>query len=212
MSEHKKNNAEPASTVDVSNIDQGGAKVLAERYRNAHPGFFLRVATWLLARFPLTKNRYQNWTPTRRVIVGWLCWLIVLPIIPIVAIILWYLNDPDGFKKNPWAKALIGLALLWAGYAGVVVTNPSQADVNGKYSPIQTAPNGEVNGLADATNTASAAAKEKIANQTESKATNGRQFKNCTDAFDAGVFNIKRSDSSYQSKLDRDKDGIACEK
>jgi len=26
------------------------------------------------------------------------------------------------------------------------------------------------------------------------------------------VFNIKRSDPSYQNKLDRDNDGIACEK
>lgn len=212
MSEHEKNDAKPASGVDVSNIDEEDAKVLAERYRNAHPGFFLRAATWILARFPLTKNRYQNWTPAKRILIGWICWIVVLPIIPIVALVLWYFNDPEGFKKSPWAKALIGLAVLWAGYAGVVVTSPSQADVNGRYSPIQTAPNGEVSGKADTVNTASATAKAKVADQKESKATNGRQFKNCTEAFEAGVFDIKRSDSSYQSKLDRDNDGIACEK
>ena len=218
MSEHKHNtDAEPKPTdakksVDVSNVDEGAAKILAERYKNAHPGFFLRAATWILARFALTKNRYQNWTPTRRIIVGWLCWLIVLPIIPIVAIILWFIHDPEGFKKSPWAKVLIGFAVLWAGYAGVVVTNPAQVDVNGKYSPIQTAPNGEVAGTATADNTPSAAAKDKIANQTTSKPSNGKKFNNCTEAFNAGVFNIKRSDSAYQSKLDRDNDGIACEK
>ncbi len=204
--------ANQPSSLDVSNIDEGEAKVLAERYRNAHPGFFLRAATWLLSRFALTKNRYQNWTPTKRIIIGWLCWIIVLPIIPIVALALWYFHDPEGFKKSAWAKALIGLAVLWAGYAGVVLTNPSQADVNGKYSPVQTAPNGEVSGAATSANTASAASKAKIADQKESKATNGRQFKNCTEAFDAGVFNIKRSDASYQPKLDRDNDGIACER
>jgi hypothetical protein len=212
MSEHKKNDAKPASSVDVSNIDEGEAKILAERYQNAHPGFFLRAATWLLSRFALTKHRYQNWSPTKRIVIGWLCWIVVLPIIPIVAILLWYFHDPEGFKKSAWAKALIGLAVLWAGYAGVVITSPSQADVNGKYSPIQTAPNGEVSGKADSVNTASAAAKEKVASQKESKASDGRQFKNCTEAFEAGVFNIKRSDASYQSKLDRDSDGIACEK
>ena len=59
---------------------------------------------------------------------------------------------------------------------------------------------------------ASQAAKEKIAKQETSNASNGRQFANCTEAFEAGVFNIKRSDPSYQNKLDRDNDGIACER
>jgi hypothetical protein len=54
--------------------------------------------------------------------------------------------------------------------------------------------------------------KEKIKNQATSNASNGRTFENCTEAFDAGVFNIRRSDASYQNKLDRDNDGIACEK
>lgn len=219
MSEHKRNvNAKTkldttqTASVDVSNVDEGDAKILAERYRNAHPGFFLRAATWILSRFPLTKNRYQNWTPARRVIVGWLCWLIVLPIIPIAVIIIWYAKDPDGFKKSPWAKALIGLAVLWAGYGGVILTNPSQADINGRYSPIQTAPNGEVKGTANSVNTPSETAKAKIAKQSASNPSNGQRFDNCTEAFEAGVFNIKRSDSSYQPKLDRDSDGIACEK
>ncbi len=106
----------------------------------------------------------------------------------------------------------MALVVVWSAYAGVVLTNPSQADVNGKYSPFQTAPNGEVNGKASSANTASKAAQEKVAAQSTSKASKGRRFENCTAAFEAGVFNIKRSDESYQGKLDRDNDGIACEK
>ena len=188
-------------------------KIQKERERNAEGGFFYTSAVYILSRFFLTKNRYQNWTRGRRILVGWLLWLIVLPIIPIVAIVVWYLNDPEGFKQSPWAKGLIALAVIWAGYAGLVVTEPSQADVNGKYSPIQTSPDGEtkiVNKNKEAV--ASDESKQKVKDQKESKASNGRQFKNCTEAFEAGVYDIKRSEKSYQQKLDRDNDGIACER
>lgn len=37
-------------------------------------------------------------------------------------------------------------------------------------------------------------------------------FKNCTAAKAAGYWNIKRGEPAYHPKLDRDKDGIACEK
>lgn len=188
-------------------------KIAVEREKNAKGGFFLTAAVYMLSRFPLTRNRYQNWTKGRRILVGFLLWLIVLPIIPIVAILVWYLNDPEGFKKSPWAKALIAVAIAWAGYAGLVITEPSQADVNGKYSPIQTVADGEtkvVNNNPAAI--ASDEAKKKVADKTESAATNGRSFENCSAAFEAGVFNIRRSDPSYQNKLDRDNDGIACER
>lgn len=36
-------------------------------------------------------------------------------------------------------------------------------------------------------------------------------YKNCTEAHQDGVYNIKKGDPGYQSKLDRDGDGIACE-
>ncbi|HPR09050.1 excalibur calcium-binding domain-containing protein [Candidatus Saccharibacteria bacterium] len=211
MSEHKLKNKAKIDTTDYS-ATTTDRRVLAERDKNAHPGFFLRGANWILSRFFLTRNKYQNWTTSRRILVGWLLWIIVLPIIPIVAMVLWYVNDPEGFKRSPWAKALIALTIAWAGYAGLVVTNPAQIDANGKYSPIQTAPNGEQVGKIDSVNTASQAAKEKIAQQSESKNSNGRKFANCTEAFDAGVFNIKRSNASYEPRLDRDSDGIACEK
>lgn len=191
------------------------ARVAAEREKNAHPGFFLRSAVWLLSRFPLTKNRYQNWTAGRRILVGWLLWLICLPIIPAVAIIVWYLNDPEGFKKSQWAKALIALFVVWLGAFGVIATEPSQIDQNGKYSPIQTKPDGE-DILSPSTEKPSATAtkesRDKVAAQKESKSSNGREFENCTEAFDAGVFDIRRADPAYQPKLDRDNDGIACER
>ncbi|MFZ1248853.1 MAG: excalibur calcium-binding domain-containing protein [Candidatus Saccharimonadales bacterium] len=210
MSEHK-TKTQKVDTTDYS-ASTKDARVLKEREKNANPGFFLRSATWLLARFPLTKNRYQNWTSGRRIMIGWLLWIICLPIIPLVAIVIWYVHDPEGFKKSPWAKALVGVFLAWAFGFGVVATNPSQLDVNGKYSPRQTAPNGEVTGKADALNTPSAEAKQKVATQKESKDSGGRKFANCTAAFEAGVFNIKRSNASYEPRLDRDSDGIACEK
>ena len=187
--------------------------IASERAKNAKPGFFLGAAIWILSRFPFTKNRYQNWTSGRRIIVGWLLWLVCLPIIPAVAIAIWYFNDPEGFKKSPWAKGLIALFFVWLAGFGLVATEKPQFDQNGKYSPVQTQPDGEkavVN--TDKAAVASDESKKKIANQTTSKATNGREFANCTEAFDAGVFNIKRSDKSYQTKLDRDGDGIACEK
>lgn len=203
----------PAKT-DEQKAAEEAQKIQKEREKNAHGGFFLKSAVWLLSRFPLTKNRYQNWTVGRRILVGWLLWLICLPIIPIVVALVWYLKDPQGFKKSPWAKVLLAVVVLWAGAFGIVATEPSQVDQNGKYSPVQTQADGEKGGSVKdkPASEASPAAKQKVANQEKSNASNGRQFANCTEAFDAGVFNIKRSDPSYQNKLDRDNDGIACEK
>lgn len=205
--EQKSTNSEVSSPSDES------AKIALERKKNANPEFFLKSAVWLLSRFPLTKNRYQNWTSGRRILVGWLLWLVCLPIIPIAVILFWWVKDPEGFKKSPWAKALIALAVIWAGAFGLIATEPSQLDQNGKYSPVQTEADGEEGSISEKpASAASDSAKEKVKNQSESRATNGQRFENCTAAFDAGVFNIKRSDSSYDNKLDRDDDGIACEK
>ncbi len=196
----------------VNAVDEA-KRVETERAKNAKPGFFLVPAIWILSRFPLTKNRYQNWTSSRRILVGWLLWLVCLPIIPAVAIAVWYFNDPEGFKQSPWAKALIGLFVVWLGFFGFVATNKPQLDQNGKYSPVQTQPDGEKQAInKDQAAVASKESKEKVAKQTTSKSTTGRTFANCTEAFNAGVFDIKRSDPSYQSKLDRDNDGIACER
>ena len=204
----------PTPAVDEE-VQRTAAKIVAERQKNANPGFFLRAAIWLLSRFPLTKNSYQNWTSTKRIVIGWILWFVLLPIIPIVAAIIWYLHDPEGFKKSPWSKALIGLILVWAAGFGLVASQPSQLDQNGLYSPVQTKADGEKpasNVAAKPAAVASDAAKQKVADQKVSNASNGRTFNNCTDAFNAGVFNIKRSDPAYSSALDRDDDGIACER
>lgn len=200
--------------TDVEKAKDDEVKIQKERDRNGRGGFFLNTAVWLLSRFPLTKNKYQNWTAGRRILVGWLLWLICLPIIPIVAALVWYLKDPEGFKKSPWAKALLALVVVWAGAFGVIATEPAQIDQNGKYSPVQTEADGEKGGSVSEkpASEATPAAKEKVAKQQTSNESNGRQFENCTEAFNAGVFNIKRSDDSYQNKLDLDNDGIACEK
>lgn len=210
MSEHKLKKQQPQrSERFTETIDE---KVATERSTNAQPHFFLRSAVWLLSRFPLTRNRYQNWTSGRRILVGWILWIILLPIIPVVVLVLWYMRDPEGFKKSPLAKALIGITVIWAGYFGLVATNPAQLDVNGKYSPVQTQPDGEKSGSSDNINTPSNTAKDKVRDLATSKDTQGRYFENCTVAFEAGVFNIKRSNDSYRPALDRDSDGIACEK
>lgn len=199
-------------TKSSTQSNQVDANVAKQREQNAHPGFFLRSATWLLARFPLTRNSYQNWTVGRRILVGWVLWLICLPIIPIVAALVWYIHDPEGFKNSPYAKGLIVLVVVWAGAFGLVATNKPQLDANGKYSPVQTTANGEVAGVQNDINTPTPEAKQQIQNQSVSNPSNGRKFDNCTEAFKAGVFNIKRSDAAYQKSLDRDNDGIACEK
>lgn len=227
-------------------------RIERERANNAKGGFFYNAAVWLLGRFPLTKHRYRNWTRGRRILVGWLLWLVCLPIIPAVAIALWYFNDPEGFKQSPWAKGLIGLFVVWAGAFGFIATNQFQPDQDGLYSVTQTKQQktdkdkiksdlakpdaqktldakkkkdevklkktpADADGEKDVVNADPAAiasdeAKRKIKDQKESKPTRGRQFANCTEAFEAGVFNIVRKDPSYQEKLDRDDDGIACEK
>lgn len=37
-------------------------------------------------------------------------------------------------------------------------------------------------------------------------------FKNCAAAKAAGYWNIKRGTPAYHTRLDRDRDGVACEK
>ncbi|GHG06918.1 hypothetical protein GCM10017783_19350 [Deinococcus piscis] len=37
-------------------------------------------------------------------------------------------------------------------------------------------------------------------------------FKSCKEANAAGYYNIKKGDPAYSAKLDRDGDGMACEK
>jgi hypothetical protein len=48
-------------------------------------------------------------------------------------------------------------------------------------------------------------------NSAENKSTKQITFANCTEARAAGYEDIKKGEPGYAPKLDRDKDGIACE-
>ncbi|OPH60812.1 hypothetical protein BC351_16570 [Paenibacillus ferrarius] len=48
--------------------------------------------------------------------------------------------------------------------------------------------------------------------KTETKEHSEVYYNNCTEAKAAGAYNIKKGEPGYSSKLDRDQDGVACEK
>lgn len=169
-------------------------------------------AVWILSRFPGVRYRYQAWGTTKRVIVAILLYLVALPIIPIVIAAVWYAKDPEGFKKSPLMPVLVAVIAAWLGGFGWVANQTPITD-GSPYASVKAQADGEANAVnADPAAEASQVSKDKIASQTTSKATNGRHFENCTAAFDAGVFDIKRNNPSYERRLDRDNDGIACEK
>lgn len=184
-------------------------------------GFWLNTCNWLLARLPWFKYRYQDWSKTKRIVVGLLMYLICLPVIPFVIGIIMYIRDPEGFKKGNAIKVLGAVFVVWAGLFGLVASQPAvpdnplnseakveQFNKEQKASPEATKIDDIDNKPADQ----KGQAYQKVKDQTTSADTKGRFFKNCDAAFDAGVFNIARSNASYQDRLDRDNDSIACEK
>lgn len=169
-------------------------------------------AVWILSRFPGVRYRYQKWSKGKRIFIAILCYLVALPIIPIGITIWLYLKDPEGFKKSPLMPIMAAIIAAWFGGFGWVASQTPIADGTPYASVKATADGEQGTANSDPAAEASQVSKDKIASQTKSNATNGRQFANCTEAFDTGVFNIARNDPSYQRKLDRDNDGIACEK
>ena len=155
-------------------------------------GLFLRGADYLLSRLPFTKYKYQEWSATKRIVIGYLLWLIVLPVIPLAIMIIMWVRDPEGFKKSPAFAILSVIVVAWFGVGWGYVN--SQVPVDSTDGQV-------TNG-----------AKDNVKDRSASEPTNGRIFKNCTAAFNAGVFDIKKSDKSYEPRLDRDGDGIACER
>lgn len=169
-------------------------------------------AVWILSRFPGVRYRYQEWGRTKRIIIAILLYLISLPIIPIAVMVVWYMHDPEGFKKSPMLPVLMAITAAWLGGFGYVANQTPITD-GSPYASVKPSADGEQSASVDRPDAvASDDAKNKISNQRTSKATNGKHFLNCTDAFEQGVFDIKRSDPSYERRLDRDNDGIACEK
>lgn len=169
-------------------------------------------AVWILSRFPGVRYRYQAWGRTKRIVIAILLYIVALPIIPIGVAVVWYMKDPEGFKKSPLMPVLMAVIAAWFGGFGWVANQTPITD-GSPYASVKEQADGESNVVnADPAATASEVSKDKIANQRTSNPTNGRSFENCTAAFDAGVFDIKRNNASYERRLDRDNDGIACEK
>ncbi len=160
--------------------------------RGERKGAVLAGADYLLSRLPWFKYRYEGWSKTKRIIVGYLMWLIVLPVIPLAIMAVMYVRDPEGFKKSPWFAILSIITVAWFG-AGLGYVN--------SQSPYETA-DGKVTKGSQA----------HVRDLSQSEPTEGRKFINCTDAFNHRVFDIPRGDASYEARLDRDSDGLACER
>lgn len=196
-------------------------KTSSKNNSEAQYGFFENGAVWLLSRLPFTKNRYQNWSKSKRILIGILLYFICLPIIPLVIGLVLYLHDPQGFKNGNAIKVLASIIAVWAGLFGLIAMQPSTPDnpINqsiktDKYNTEQRrSPEAQQADSSDtAADDAKSEARKSIKDKTSSEATKGRFFKNCDAAFSVGVYDIKKSDPSYQARLDRDNDGIACEK
>lgn len=155
-------------------------------------GVFLRGADYLLSRLPFTKYKYQNWSKTKRIVVGYLLWLVVLPVIPLAIMAIMWARDPEGFKKSPAFAILSIVTVVWFGTGlGYVNTQVPVDSTDGQVSK---------------------GSLENVKSRTTSAPTNGKHYENCTAAFNDGVFDIKKSDPSYETRLDRDGDGVACER
>lgn len=161
-------------------------------------GFFVNIANWILSRLPWFETRYQKWSGTKRILIALPLYLVVLPIIPIIIAIIMYIRDPKGFTKSTTAKVLGAIIVAQLAAFGLVATQEPVPD---------TLDNSDNTSLQEST-----AARQKVQSKSESEATNGRFFENCTEAFDAGVFDIAKNDESYRPQLDGDDDGVACEK
>ena len=75
-------------------------------------GPFLRGSNYLLGRLPFTKNEFEHWSNARKILVGYLLWLIVLPIWPLVVLAVMLVNRT--IKRKVSTYVVLGLiATLW---------------------------------------------------------------------------------------------------
>jgi Excalibur calcium-binding domain len=162
---------------------------------------FVKAANFLLSRLPWFRERYSQWSPTKRIIIAFFLYLIVLPVIPIAIAIVMYIHDPEGFKKS---KAL---PILGA----IIVAQLSAFGLIAVQTPTPETP-ASSNSVDAGTVTPASANEAKDTSKTTSQPSDGREFKNCDEAAKAGVYNIAKSDASYRAELDRDRDGVACER
>ncbi len=72
----------------------------------------LRGANYLLGRLPVTKNEFEHWSKVKRVVIGYLLWLVVLPIWPLVVLVVLLIGGR--VARKGLAAVLLGfVALLW---------------------------------------------------------------------------------------------------
>lgn len=82
-------------------------KVVSEK-----EGIVLRGANYLLGRLPFTKNEFEHWSPAKRIVVGYLLWLVVLPVWPLVVIAVLWVNH--SLKRKASTFIVLGIiAALW---------------------------------------------------------------------------------------------------
>lgn len=163
-----------------------------ETVKGEERGMFLRGADYLLSRLPFTKYKYQGWSKTKRIVVGYLLWLVVLPVIPLAIMAIMWARDPQGFKKSPAFATLSAITVAWFGLGLGYVNSQVPVDIT----------DGQV----------TRSAQDNVRDMEQSNPTHGKYYENCTAAFNDGVFNIAQTDPSYRTVLDRDGDGKACEK
>jgi hypothetical protein len=90
------------SSVEAENEDVQTEKV----------GMFLSGSNYLLGRLPFTKNEFEHWSNTKRLLVGYLLWLLVLPVWPLVIIaVLW--SNTKLLRRGLIFTVLGALAVLW---------------------------------------------------------------------------------------------------
>ncbi len=190
-----------AAAPDQSS-NQSAPALKQEPAGGKRPGMFENAANWLLSRLPWFKDRYETWGKARKIIVALVLYLVILPVIPIVIAAVMYVRDPEGFKKSKAMPILGAIIVAQLGLFGVIAVQPPQ--VSDTANTVQSK---------DATDGTSQEGKaDKKSSAAPSKPSEGRRFENCDAAFKAGVHDIARSDSSYRSELDRDGDGVACER
>jgi hypothetical protein len=171
------------------------------------------MANFLLARLWWFRHHYQNWGKAKKIIIAFLLYLIVLPIIPIVIMLIWYVHDPEGFRKSKAFPVLSAIVVVWLAFAGYVFSRPAiTGDGGSTTSANETQTTGE-QGTATSTSTRTSTRTSNGGGiHAPGEPTRGRYFENCSAAFAVGVKNIPKEDKSYRPGLDRDKDGWACEK
>lgn len=75
-------------------------------------GMVLRGSNYLLGKLPFTKNEFEHWSKAKRIILGYVLWLLVIPVWPLVVIAVMWVNRT--IKRKVSTFVVLGLiAALW---------------------------------------------------------------------------------------------------